>query len=156
MIKVNSHPPTDKHNQPPIWSASCGGCWCRLPCHLHHKNKKSESLLWQQSLTGWLKSQRYCLSKTTIRAVLSQALLYKKACGFPTQLKAFGQWAAAFVTLHQTYRGFSVGDNDRIHLRWPCCERFQGKRLCCSQQCTVDTPGVCVCVCVWMTKLHSV
>lgn len=112
------------------------------------RTQSQKTLLWQQSPAGWHKSQRYCLSKTTIRAVLSEALLYQKACGFPIQLKAFGQRTVVFLTLHQTHRSFSVDDNDRIHLRWPCCERFQGSRLC-------DVLWILQ-VCICMTKLHSV
>lgn len=90
MKNINSHPPTDKHNQPQSGVAHEEDVDV-VPCYLHHKNTKSQSLLWQQSLAEWLKSQRYCLTKNHNQAVLSEALLNKKACGFLTRLKAFGQ-----------------------------------------------------------------
>jgi len=71
-----------------------------IPC------EKSERLLWQQSLTKWLKSQHNCLFQITIRTVLSEMLLYKKASGSLTRLKAFGQWTVAVVKLYQVCRSF--------------------------------------------------
>lgn len=48
-----------------------------VPRHLPHRNTQLESLLWQQSLAKCFESQRLCLAKTTIRAVLSAAQLKK-------------------------------------------------------------------------------
>lgn len=128
---AKSHSPIGKHNKPKSWVVNEEEDVDVVHCHHPHKNTKSESLLWQQSRAESLKSQRYCLSKASIRAVLSEVMLDKKACGSLTQLKPFGCRGTALATPYQTQRRFSVGDNDRIHLRWPCCEQLQGNGLCC-------------------------
>lgn len=71
------------------------------------------------------------LNQSAIVSPKPQSELYCQKLGWTKglslwQLKAFGQWPAVFVTLVQTHRSYSLVNNDRIHLRWPCCEQFQG------------------------------
>lgn len=120
---TNSHPPTDKQQR-----AQAGVAQRRMltpsPCHLHHTNTKLESPLWQQSLTEWLKSQRYCLSKTTITALLSAALLDRKVCGSLTKLKAF--WTASYSACNTVWNTEQLfcGRQCSNPMRWPCFKQL--------------------------------
>lgn len=49
------------------------------PCHFHHANTNLESPLWRQSMAECLKSQRHCLSKTTIRSSIVWSSVGQKA-----------------------------------------------------------------------------
>lgn len=77
---------------------------------------------WQQSLAKWLKSEHYCLSKTAIKAVLSEALLYQKGLWLLNTIKSLWTVSCRSCNAASNTVAFCIGDKARPHLRWPFCK----------------------------------
>lgn len=120
-------------------------------------NTKLEILLWQQSLAKWLESECYCLSKTTIRAVLWEVLLHTKSLCLPSAIKSLWTVSYSICNNVSTTERFSVNNNPfEVALLWTTP---RDGLFCCIQQHTVSSQGIlvnflgvwgcaCTCVCV--------